>query len=104
MTFWILTAAALDGNQQLAIRFAENVGLWRENQTDAKGGGPSATFFDSFENVQVLPPLGWTNELAEYQALLFTMHMTVVELPDNEYSTFISRINSRSADRSAPVV
>jgi hypothetical protein len=100
--FWITTIAVLDGDSQLAMRFALDVGLWNKTITSTKGGGPSALFYESFESINVLPADGWMDELAEYHASMFDMHMTVVELDSDAYLTFFNHISSMTTDHTGP--
>jgi hypothetical protein len=86
---------------QDVLEWALGVGGWYKTITDAKGGGPSPPFYQSFENANVLPALGWTDELAQYHALMFGMQVTAIELDAYAYRRFFSHIDSITDDHTS---
>jgi hypothetical protein len=76
-----------------AIEFALSIPGWEYRFTDLPSGN-TQTFY--FHPAAVVLPLYWPNATAEEFAMLFGMTGTVVQLEDDEYQSFISRIRSRS--------
>lgn len=96
--FWVGNAhISTTDDVGLALAYVNEVPSWIYWVTKAMAG-PTPYFYHSLDpQVDVLPAgVGWTDVLVNEHAVLFGMRVTVVELDDDVYSKFITRIESRS--------